>query len=216
MQSCSTCDGNGRRRIPLVLSARMRIDVCVTRDDRHCFGSGGSHFDQLRAHGVGHAHDRFRTPRPRYDDTNRRRGIPPGSIITAAIGDAEGRHCDRTCCEDAVFGQCNMHGPVRSAGLAVLTGAVERVDDPHPTRSQPREVVNTFLRQHCIRREASGKFGDDEFMTESIGRVLESRGITVVFAEGFAVFEQKFSSRGGDVDRRAFIVSACHRYSTTV
>ena len=109
-----------------------------------------------------------------------------------------------------------MNGPVRSSGLAVLTGAVERVDDPHPIRSQPREVVSPFLRQHCIRRKASGKFGDDEFVTEPIGRVLESRDITVVFAEGFPMVEQKFSSRSGDVDRRAFIVSACHRYSTTV
>src|SRR3546814_5377835 len=63
-------------------------------------------FDQLRAHRVGHAHDRFRTTRPRYDDSNRRRGIPFGSIIAARIGDAKGRHCDRTCCEDTVFGQC--------------------------------------------------------------------------------------------------------------
>jgi hypothetical protein len=55
-----------------------------------------------------------------------------------------------------------VHGPILPARFGELTGAVERVDDPHPRGPQPRRVVNPLLRQHSVIRVPRRQLLDQE------------------------------------------------------
>ena len=77
-----------------------------------------------------------------------------------------------------------MDGPVGSARLAELAGAVERVDDPDPVGGQPFLVVDALLGQDGIFRAFSRQLGQQELVRLPVSRVPQLAGVAASGAEG--------------------------------
>jgi hypothetical protein len=81
-----------------------------------------------------------------------------------------------------------VHGPVNPALLGVLAGAVQRIDDPDPLGVEPARIVRRLLAEYLVVRAEHGETGHQQFVGESVARVLE--GLRVAMAAPGALGEQ--------------------------
>jgi hypothetical protein len=66
-----------------------------------------------------------------------------------------------------------VHGPVVPVVLAVLAGAVERIDDPDPVGAQPARVVDRFLAEDHVIGAVGGERGHDRLLRRGVPGVPE-------------------------------------------
>ena len=91
-----------------------------------------------------------------------------------------------------------MHGPVRPRVLAELSSAVEWVDDPGASGTQPLRKIDAFFGQHCVVGEAGGELGHDEIVCGAVAGVLEHRRRGTLGHHADAEGDQHFARRSGD------------------
>ena len=145
--------GDRGRRVPLVLTAGVDVGVDGAAQDGRRLDAGRAHRHQLgaellgqrrherRAGGSGSPPSRMRSRSP----AGRRAGSSVAKV-TSARGSRDGAGG-----ELAVLPERDVHGPVRARHLAVLPGAVERVDDPHPRSADSRAGSSCrLLAQHRV------------------------------------------------------------------
>jgi hypothetical protein len=77
-----------------------------------------------------------------------------------------------------------VDGPVGAARLAELPGAVQRVDDPHPARGQPRGVVGALLGEHHVTGAAGGQFGGEEVVRLPVAGLAQVVLLAALSAQG--------------------------------
>ncbi len=147
--------GRGHRnrgtRVPFVLAAGVGVDIGLTPDDGHGFGSRRAELDvagtQLasehpgRGRPSGAADDDSGRALDRFRQLGRRMGRQ---------GEIFGREGHGTGDRHAVGDQGNVNGPVDPGWFGELPGAVEWVDDPHPIGAQPPTAVGPLLGQHGV------------------------------------------------------------------
>jgi hypothetical protein len=88
-----------------------------------------------------------------------------------------------------------VDGPVGSAGVAELAGAVERVDYPHSVGGQAGLVVNPLLGEDGVVWALPGQFGHEELVGLAVASLSQEVGIAAVGAER----EQQVSGPFGQV-----------------
>jgi hypothetical protein len=84
-----------------------------------------------------------------------------------------------------------MDGPVASAWLAELAGAVQRIDDPYSVGGQPCAVVDALLGEDGIIRPFPGQLGHQELVRLAVPGLPKNVGIT---ASGAQVEEEASGS----------------------
>ena len=73
-----------------------------------------------------------------------------------------------------------MHGPVDAAGLAVLPGTVQGVDDPDPLGVEPGGIVPyPLLGEHGVTRPPAGQDGGDEIVRALVPGGAQRVGVRV-------------------------------------
>ncbi len=76
-----------------------------------------------------------------------------------------------------------MNRPVGATRLAELPGAVERVDDPHPVRAEPRRVVGALLGEHHVTGAAGGQLGGEEVVRQPVAGLAQHAGVAALGAQ---------------------------------
>ena len=72
--------------------------------------------------------------------------------------------------------QGDVHGPIGPVAFGELAGAVERIDDPHPTGGEPAPVVLALLGQDRVVGLEAAQLVDEELVGEAVTLVAELLG----------------------------------------
>ena len=145
--------------------------------DRADFGAGRAHGDHGAADHFGHLVGHFGRSAPADDDPGR-----GGRVERRQLGRGAGRqgHLDRRERYGPDDGHtahrhCHVDGPVRTAGLTELTGAVQGVDDPEPPVA--RDVLEPLLGADIVVWIEAIQLLDEEVVGQPIsGRTHASPG----------------------------------------
>ena len=86
-----------------------------------------------------------------------------------------------------------MDGPVSSARLAELAGAVEGVDDPYPVGAEAGLVVDAFLRQDGVAGPGPRQLGHQELVGLPVAGVPQGAGVA---APGAQLYEEAAGTLG--------------------
>ena len=143
------------------------------------------------------AHDEAR--RPVRDPAGGRGGGSAASVMPwAGSATAGGGH-------RRLDDEGDVHRPVGSAVLAELTGAVERVDDPHPLRRETSRVVGAFFREHGVVRVVARELGDDVVVREAIAHGATETRMCVPLVERDSQLDEQLTGSGSDRGRAPMV-----------
>ena len=209
MQAAGQRHGHGGGGIPLVLAAGVHVRVRNAAHHRRGLHARRAERDQLGVKCLGHLHGVGSWAAPAGDHPQagvgagggRRRRQARG--VGGAQGDALGRQGHRTGQRRPVYGEGHVHGPVAPRRLAVLPGAVERIDDPDPAAVEPPAVVGRLLGEHRVVGTGLGEGGDEELVREPVtGAAQIVAGVGPVPA---AVLHQPRPGLGRQVGRQPMV-----------
>jgi hypothetical protein len=96
-----------------------------------------------------------------------------------------------------------VDGPVGAARLTELPGAVQRIDDPDPARTEPRGVVGTLLGEHHVTRPPGGQRGGEELVRQPVAGLAQHVRVAALGAQ----FEQPPARLAGQVAGEHVIVA---------
>jgi hypothetical protein len=149
---------------------------------------------------------------PTHDDPGRGAGIEGSQHqrLGGRQGDVDGWQRDRAHDGDTAEGHGHVHGPVGASGLAELTGAVKRVDDPESAIS--RDVLETLFRPHVVVRIEPVQLLDQE----SMGQPIAHDAHASPGGRPLSQLQEGLSGHGGEDGRvtmfggQILLVHGCH------
>jgi hypothetical protein len=205
MQAMGEGHGNGSTAIPFILAAGMEINVGLAAHNCHGFGARTAHRDQFSTNGVGNRNGLGGGAGATDDHTRTTWHSGGRHWLISAEDEAQSRQRYGTSGGDAIYGQGNMHGPIRSP-LPKFASAIQRIDYPHPRLGEARLIIGFFFGEQAVSRA---------FAANGLTQIRISF-LVALLAQGFAtepfvsLHYQESASRFGGQHRRELGISHTH------